>query len=120
MPPPVISWLISTPTVGSVPVTEENFIAFKDENWFSLKIEVPDPTIVGFLTIPIWANFVSIGKSLVESSNLAYIKILSVPNSLYKSYPCPLDGGMIGIKLANEPWALVAIFWLIDPKSTCP
>ena len=37
---------------------------------------------VGFFTIPTCANDVSTGKSLVESSNLAYMITLSVPNSV--------------------------------------
>ena len=38
---------------------------------------------VGFFIILICENLVSVGKSFVESSNLAKIKSLSVPNSLY-------------------------------------
>ena len=44
----------------------------KDENLASVNTVVDDPAWFGFLIIPICANLVSIGKSLVESSNLAY------------------------------------------------
>ena len=77
--------------------------AKSDENVLSVKV-CPDPTnFSGFFIIPTWANFVSIGKSLVESSNLAYNNTLSVPNSVYTSYPCPLDGGIIGINFDPDP-----------------
>ena len=107
-------WLILSPTeilpVG-VPL---NFIAYREENWLSVNVLV-DPYVSGLFKIPIWANLVSIGKSFVESSNLEYAKILSVPSSLYKSYPWPFDGGIIGISLAAED-----AVWLIDPRSTIP
>ena len=61
--------LISSPTCGT-PVTVSNFIAFNDEYVLSLYVTAV-PTLVGFLTTPTCENFVSIGKSLVESSNLA-------------------------------------------------
>jgi len=63
---------------------------------------------------PIWENFVSVGKSLVESSNLVYNKTLSDPSSLYGSYPCPFDGGIIGINFAGVPRVVA----LIGPRST--
>ena len=56
-------------------------MAFVPENWLSLKILVELP-LKGFLTTEICANLVSVGKSLSESSNLAYNNTLSVPNSL--------------------------------------
>ena len=61
--------LISSPT-SATPVTVSNLIACNDE--YVLSVYVTEvPTLVGFLTIPTCANFVSIGKSFVESSNLA-------------------------------------------------
>ena len=62
-------------------MTDSNFSACKDE--YVLSVKVTDvPTFVGFFTIPTCANLVSIGKSFVESSNLAYTMTLSVPNSV--------------------------------------
>ena len=69
-----------------VPVGETIFIALTDEKSFAVKTDV-DPIDVGFLITLICANLVSVGKSFVESSNLAYTKILSVPNSSYRSNP---------------------------------
>ena len=86
--------------MDGVPVGETIFIALTDEKSFAVKTDV-DPIDVGFLITLICANLVSVGKSFVESSNLAYTKILSVPSSLYKSKPWPLDGGIIGINLAK-------------------
>ena len=45
-----------------------------DEKSFAVKIDV-DPIDVGFLITLICANLVSVGKSFVESSNLAYTNI---------------------------------------------
>ena len=45
-------------------------IALTDEKSFAVYIDV-DPIDVGFFIILICANLVSVGKSLVESSNLA-------------------------------------------------
>ena len=64
-----------------VPVTVLNLKACKDEKVVPVKV-LAVPTSVGFFTIPTCANFVSVGKSFVESSNLAYINTLSVPNSV--------------------------------------
>ena len=61
-----------------VPVGETIFIALTDEKSFAVKTDV-DPIDVGFLITLICANLVSVGKSFVESSNLAYTNILSVP-----------------------------------------
>ena len=61
--------LISSPTWG-IPVTVSNLIACNEE--YVLSVYVTDvPTFVGFLTTPTCENLVSIGKSFVESSNLA-------------------------------------------------
>ena len=62
--------LISSPILGEDPVTVLNFTACNDEKLLSVKVNAV-PTLVGFFTIPTCANFVSIGKSFVESSNLA-------------------------------------------------
>ena len=70
------------PAVGNVPLTLLNLIPDKDENLASVNVVVDDPAWFGFLIIPIWANFVSIGKSFVESSKRAYTKTLSAPSSL--------------------------------------
>ena len=69
-----VIWVILSPIAGTVvvsPLTEENLNAPREENWFCSKIELAVPIVVGFLTIPICPNLVSVGKSLVESSNLA-------------------------------------------------
>ena len=80
--PPVTDWVIPVPTTG-VPVNVEvSLIAPRDEYWFSVKTTVSEEYMVGFFIIPTCENLVSIGKSFVESSNLAYINILSVPNSV--------------------------------------
>ena len=61
--------LISSPTFG-FPEIVSNFIACNEEKVLSVYVtEVP--TFVGFFTIPTCENFVSIGKSFVESSNRA-------------------------------------------------
>ena len=67
--PPVTVCLIFSPITG-VPVGETIFIALTDEKSFAVYIDV-DPIDVGFFIILICANLVSVGKSLVESSNLA-------------------------------------------------
>ena len=54
----------------------------------------------------------------MESSNLAYTRTRSAPNSLYKSNPCPFDGGIIGINFAGVLPCTAPL--LIDPKSTTP
>ena len=61
--------------------SSNNLIAFVPQNWLSSNTLV-ELTLRGFLTTEIWANAVSVGKSLSESSNLAYYKTLSVPISL--------------------------------------
>ena len=60
---------------------EVNFAAYNDEYSLPVNVVIPEENSFGFFKIPTWANWVSIGKSLVESSNLAYIKILSQPSS---------------------------------------
>ena len=69
--PSVTVCVIFSPIEG-VPVGEITLTALTDENWLAVNVIVePTPLIVGFLIILIWANLVSVGKSFVESSNLA-------------------------------------------------
>ena len=63
-------WLITSPISGESVVLSTNLIAPKDENELPVYTLV-DPIEVGFLTIPTWANLVSVGKSLSLSSNRA-------------------------------------------------
>ena len=74
------SWVICSPI--STSLDSDNPIPERDENAFSVKVTPAPENVSGFFIIPTWANFVSIGKSLVESSNLAYNNTLSAPNSL--------------------------------------
>ena len=72
---PVPTVLTSCSIISPILTSEEDGNVFRyndltDEYWVWLYISV-EPIEVGFLTIPIWANLVSIGKSFVESSNLA-------------------------------------------------
>ena len=53
-----------------VPVGDTTLIALTDEKSLAVNVAV-EPIEVGFLIILICANFVSVGKSFVESSNLA-------------------------------------------------
>ena len=55
-------WIL--PPIVGVPDGEMTFIAFTDENSFAVYVIV-DPIDVGFFTILICANLVSVGKSFV-------------------------------------------------------
>ena len=74
VPTPLIDWYIFVPGVansGDETVFEFNFIEYRFEKVLSVYIDEADPATVGFLRMPICANFISVGKSFVESSNLA-------------------------------------------------
>ena len=51
--------------------TEDNLNPPRLENWLSLNTEDAVPTLLGFFMIPICANLVSSGKSLVDASKRA-------------------------------------------------
>ena len=99
-------------------------LSFTDVNDTALDLVRAAPErVFGFLTRPTLAKSFPTTKSGFDESfsNLAYIKTLNAPSSLYTSKPCPPGGGITTSMSATEvPATPTAANQAIGPPISVP